>query len=107
MLVRKIRFCNILADFKKTTKYCLLIISEIVESELTEIKVKQSLFDYLFLSKKPRKYNKWIRPVEKSSDTIDVFLKLKVNQVIDVDEKNQLIHTSLWLKKVSHCFFEL
>ncbi|XP_064648324.1 acetylcholine receptor subunit alpha-like isoform X2 [Lineus longissimus] len=44
-------------------------------------------------------YNKLIRPVGNNSDTLTVFLGLKLSQLIDVDEKNQIMTTNVWLQQ--------
>ncbi|OXB55369.1 hypothetical protein ASZ78_002438, partial [Callipepla squamata] len=44
-------------------------------------------------------YQKWVRPVEISNDTIKVLFGLKISQLVDVDEKNQLMTTNVWLKQ--------
>ncbi|XP_033029723.1 neuronal acetylcholine receptor subunit beta-3 [Lacerta agilis] len=44
-------------------------------------------------------YQKWIRPVKHSNDTIKVYFGLKISQLVDVDEKNQLMTTNVWLKQ--------
>ncbi|XP_005061057.1 PREDICTED: neuronal acetylcholine receptor subunit beta-3 isoform X2 [Ficedula albicollis] len=44
-------------------------------------------------------YQKWVRPVENSNDTIKVLFGLKISQLVDVDEKNQLMTTNVWLKQ--------
>nr|XP_020657033.1 neuronal acetylcholine receptor subunit beta-3 isoform X1 [Pogona vitticeps] len=46
-----------------------------------------------------RGYQKWIRPVKHSNDTIRVYFGLKISQLVDVDEKNQLMTTNVWLKQ--------
>ncbi|XP_016852101.2 neuronal acetylcholine receptor subunit beta-3 [Anolis carolinensis] len=46
-----------------------------------------------------RGYQKWIRPVRHSNDTIKVYFGLKISQLVDVDEKNQLMTTNVWLKQ--------
>lgn len=48
-------------------------------------------------------YNKLVRPVANNSEKMDVFFKLKLSQLIDVHEKNQIMETSVWLQHVS-CF---
>uniref|UniRef100_A0A1I8GTY3 Nicotinic acetylcholine receptor alpha 8 subunit n=1 Tax=Macrostomum lignano TaxID=282301 RepID=A0A1I8GTY3_9PLAT len=55
------------------------------------------LFDDL-LSKAD--YNKLIRPVNNNSRTLTVYLGLKLSQLIDVDEKNQIMTTNVWLREV-------
>ncbi|KYO35072.1 neuronal acetylcholine receptor subunit beta-3 isoform B [Alligator mississippiensis] len=44
-------------------------------------------------------YQKSVRPVENSNDTIKVLFGLKISQLVDVDEKNQLMTTNVWLKQ--------
>lgn len=44
-------------------------------------------------------YQKWVRPVLYSNDTIRVHFGLKLSQLVDVDEKNQLMTTNVWLKQ--------
>ncbi|XP_012879874.1 PREDICTED: neuronal acetylcholine receptor subunit beta-3 [Dipodomys ordii] len=44
-------------------------------------------------------YQKWVRPVLNSNDSIKVFFGLKISQLVDVDEKNQLMTTNVWLKQ--------
>ncbi|XP_069924727.1 neuronal acetylcholine receptor subunit beta-3 [Oryctolagus cuniculus] len=44
-------------------------------------------------------YQKWVRPVLHSNDTIKVHFGLKISQLVDVDEKNQLMTTNVWLKQ--------
>ncbi|XP_065517461.1 neuronal acetylcholine receptor subunit beta-3 isoform X5 [Lathamus discolor] len=44
-------------------------------------------------------YQRWVRPVENSNDTIKVLFGLKISQLVDVDEKNQLMTTNVWLKQ--------
>uniref|UniRef100_A0A0R3S1N5 Acetylcholine receptor subunit alpha-type unc-63 n=1 Tax=Elaeophora elaphi TaxID=1147741 RepID=A0A0R3S1N5_9BILA len=43
-------------------------------------------------------YNKLIRPVENDTDTLIVRLKLKLSQLLDVHEKNQIMTTNIWLQ---------
>ncbi|CAH1801765.1 unnamed protein product [Owenia fusiformis] len=44
-------------------------------------------------------YNKLIRPVLNNSNTLTVELGLRLSQVIDVDEKNQIMTTNVWLRQ--------
>ncbi|KAK6110710.1 Neurotransmitter-gated ion-channel ligand binding domain family protein [Brugia pahangi] len=46
-------------------------------------------------------YNKLVRPVENDSDTLIVRLKLKLSQLLDVHEKNQIMTTNVWLQHVT------
>ncbi|KAM3725470.1 Acetylcholine receptor [Dirofilaria immitis] len=43
-------------------------------------------------------YNKLVRPVENDTDTLIVRLKLKLSQLLDVHEKNQIMTTNVWLQ---------
>uniref|UniRef100_A0A8C8RID6 Cholinergic receptor nicotinic alpha 2 subunit n=1 Tax=Pelusios castaneus TaxID=367368 RepID=A0A8C8RID6_9SAUR len=55
---------------------------------------EERLFKYLFTS-----YNKWSRPVPNISDVVIVRFGLSIAQLIDVDEKNQMMTTNVWLKQ--------
>ncbi|KAF6376034.1 cholinergic receptor nicotinic beta 3 subunit [Rhinolophus ferrumequinum] len=55
---------------------------------------EDALLRHLFQS-----YQKWVRPVLNSNDTIKVYFGLKISQLVDVDEKNQLMTTNVWLKQ--------
>ncbi|XP_071476844.1 neuronal acetylcholine receptor subunit alpha-3-like [Diadema antillarum] len=46
------------------------------------------------------KYNPLIRPVQNDSETLMVDLTLALSQLVDIDEKNQIMITSIWLKQV-------
>ncbi|XP_071345580.1 neuronal acetylcholine receptor subunit alpha-7-like [Trachinotus anak] len=45
-----------------------------------------------------RAYNPLVRPVSNDSDTLTVEFGLSLMQIIDVDEKNQVLTTNIWLK---------
>jgi len=44
-------------------------------------------------------YNKLVRPVENTSDHLTVRIKLKLSQLIDVNLKNQIMTTNLWVEQ--------
>ncbi|CAF0735292.1 unnamed protein product [Rotaria sp. Silwood1] len=46
-----------------------------------------------------RAYNKLIRPVKHNSEKLTVYLGLRLTQLLDVDEKNQIMTTNVWLKQ--------
>ncbi|XP_070275712.1 neuronal acetylcholine receptor subunit alpha-4 isoform X3 [Myotis yumanensis] len=46
-------------------------------------------------------YNKWSRPVANISDVVLVHFGLSIAQLIDVDEKNQMMTTNVWVKQLS------
>ncbi|KAI7799476.1 putative neuronal acetylcholine receptor subunit alpha-2 [Triplophysa rosa] len=62
--------------------------------EKTYSHAEDELFKKLFES-----YNKWSRPVPKTSDVVIVKFGLSIAQLIDVDEKNQMMTTNVWLKQ--------
>ncbi|CAF1595717.1 unnamed protein product [Rotaria sp. Silwood1] len=45
-----------------------------------------------------RDYDKRVRPVYNANDALNVAISLSVTQLIDVDEKRQIITTNVWLK---------
>nr|XP_023695009.1 neuronal acetylcholine receptor subunit alpha-2-like isoform X2 [Paramormyrops kingsleyae] len=55
---------------------------------------EDELFKKLFIG-----YNKWSRPVSNISDVVIVKFGLSIAQLIDVDEKNQMMTTNVWLKQ--------
>ncbi|MBZ3869368.1 Neuronal acetylcholine receptor subunit alpha-2, partial [Sciurus carolinensis] len=52
------------------------------------------LFKHLFGG-----YNRWARPVPNTSDVVIVRFGLSIAQLIDVDEKNQMMTTNVWLRQ--------
>ncbi|XP_064245495.1 neuronal acetylcholine receptor subunit alpha-5 isoform X4 [Passer domesticus] len=57
-------------------------------------KSEDRLFKHLF-----EDYQRWVRPVERLNDTIKIKFGLAISQLVDVDEKNQLMTTNVWLKQ--------
>uniref|UniRef100_A0A8C7XQ37 Neurotransmitter-gated ion-channel ligand-binding domain-containing protein n=1 Tax=Oryzias sinensis TaxID=183150 RepID=A0A8C7XQ37_9TELE len=53
-----------------------------------------TLFKHLFGT-----YQKWVRPIEYLNQTIPVKFGLAISQLVDVDEKKQLMTTNVWLKQ--------
>ncbi|XP_041060355.1 neuronal acetylcholine receptor subunit alpha-4-like [Carcharodon carcharias] len=49
-------------------------------------------------------YNKLSRPVVNSSDAVLVHFGLSIAQLVDVDEKNQMMTTNVWIKQEWHDF---
>ncbi|KAK6476663.1 neuronal acetylcholine receptor subunit alpha-5-like [Huso huso] len=65
-------------------------------TELTPFaKTEDRLFKHLF-----RDYQKWVRPVEHLNGTVKVKFGLAISQLVDVDEKKQLMTTNVWMKQV-------
>lgn len=46
-------------------------------------------------------YNRLIRPVVNNSETLTVWLGIKLSQLIEVNLKNQVMTTNLWVPQVS------
>ncbi|XDV29496.1 hypothetical protein PO909_032615 [Leuciscus waleckii] len=57
-------------------------------------KTEDKLFKHLFSN-----YQKWVRPVEDLNGTVQVKFGLAISQLVDVDEKNQLMTTNVWIKQ--------
>ncbi|XP_073785207.1 neuronal acetylcholine receptor subunit alpha-5 isoform X1 [Danio rerio] len=57
-------------------------------------KTEDKLFKHLFSN-----YQKWVRPIEDLNTTIQVKFGLAISQLVDVDEKNQLMTTNVWMKQ--------
>ncbi|XP_053514949.1 neuronal acetylcholine receptor subunit alpha-5 isoform X2 [Artibeus jamaicensis] len=57
-------------------------------------KHEDRLFKNLF-----QDYERWVRPVEHLHDKIRIKFGLAISQLVDVDEKNQLMTTNVWLKQ--------
>ncbi|XP_066557743.1 neuronal acetylcholine receptor subunit alpha-5 [Amia ocellicauda] len=75
--------------------YCLYLCNSLGLSNLSSYaKTEDKLFKHLFSS-----YQKWVRPVEHLNGTVRVKFGLAISQLVDVDEKNQLMTTNVWLKQ--------
>ncbi|XP_007097248.2 neuronal acetylcholine receptor subunit alpha-2 [Panthera tigris] len=62
--------------------------------QASHTQAEDRLFKHLF-----RGYNRWARPVPNTSDVVIVRFGLSIAQLIDVDEKNQMMTTNVWLKQ--------
>ncbi|XP_063079653.1 neuronal acetylcholine receptor subunit alpha-2 [Engraulis encrasicolus] len=81
----------------RTTLLCLLLYETIFIAwtfEKTHSHAEDELFKKLFIG-----YNKWSRPVPNTTDVVIVKFGLSIAQLIDVDEKNQMMTTNVWLKQ--------
>ncbi|VDO64988.1 unnamed protein product [Onchocerca flexuosa] len=45
-------------------------------------------------------YNKLVRPINNKTNPLVVYFKLKLSQLLDVHEKNQIMTTNVWLQHV-------
>ncbi|XP_077982686.1 neuronal acetylcholine receptor subunit alpha-3-like isoform X2 [Glandiceps talaboti] len=75
------------------TVTCTLFLTRGVVSVSDEKK----LHDQLFYQSG---YDKFTRPVRNYTDTIEVEFTLSLSQILDVDEKNQILRTSCWLEQI-------
>nr|XP_015213546.1 PREDICTED: neuronal acetylcholine receptor subunit alpha-2 isoform X1 [Lepisosteus oculatus]XP_015213552.1 PREDICTED: neuronal acetylcholine receptor subunit alpha-2 isoform X1 [Lepisosteus oculatus]XP_015213559.1 PREDICTED: neuronal acetylcholine receptor subunit alpha-2 isoform X1 [Lepisosteus oculatus] len=88
------------SNFKKmfsvrTTLFCCFILCKsLFCHENTHSHAEEDLFKKLFIG-----YNRWSRPVPNISDVVIVKFGLSIAQLIDVDEKNQMMTTNVWLKQ--------
>lgn len=80
-------------DYSKHYVPYLTLMMLFIYSVLCNSNVKRLYEDLLQRSG----YNKLIRPVANNSDTLTVKLGLRLSQLIDVDEKNQIMTTNVWL----------
>ncbi|TMS12739.1 Neuronal acetylcholine receptor subunit alpha-2 [Larimichthys crocea] len=79
----------------RTAVLCsLLLCQSVLCDEKTHSHAEDDLFKTLFAG-----YNKWSRPVPNISDVVIVKFGLSIAQLIDVDEKNQMMTTNVWLKQ--------
>ncbi|KAM9433364.1 neuronal acetylcholine receptor subunit alpha-2a isoform 1-T1 [Salvelinus alpinus] len=68
--------------------------ASVLSDDWTHAHAEDRLFNRLFVG-----YNKWSRPVRNISDVVIVKFGLSIAQLIDVDEKNQMMTTNVWLKQ--------
>lgn len=52
-------------------------------------------------------YNRLIRPVTNVTDILTVRLGLKLSQLMEVNLKNQVMTTNLWVEQVSSAFMKI
>ncbi|CAH8866743.1 unnamed protein product [Trichobilharzia szidati] len=80
--------------------YCILISSVIILSWIREAHSGHSekrLLNYLFDKTRWDAHNPMERPVSIDGKPVQVFLKCFLNQIMDMDEKNQILSTIMWL----------
>ncbi|TKS66416.1 Neuronal acetylcholine receptor subunit alpha-2 [Collichthys lucidus] len=73
---------------------CWILISCVLAEDWTRLHTEDELFRRLFGG-----YSKWTRPARNISDVVIVKFGLSIAQLIDVDEKNQMMTTNVWLKQ--------
>lgn len=47
-------------------------------------------------------YEPMARPVLNHSTSIVIFFKIRLTQVLELNEKNQILTTSIWIEQVGH-----
>ncbi|XP_006864499.1 PREDICTED: neuronal acetylcholine receptor subunit alpha-2 [Chrysochloris asiatica] len=72
----------------------LLLIPAVLGQRGSHMQAEDRLFKHLFGD-----YNRWARPVPNTSDVVIIRFGLSIAQLIDVDEKNQMMTTNVWLKQ--------
>ncbi|XP_071335231.1 neuronal acetylcholine receptor subunit alpha-2 isoform X2 [Trachinotus anak] len=85
---------NHLFSLRTAVMWSLLLSRSVLCHEKTHSHAEDELFKKLFAG-----YNKWSRPVPNISDVVIVKFGLSIAQLIDVDEKNQMMTTNVWLKQ--------
>jgi hypothetical protein len=51
-------------------------------------------------------YNRYVLPVPSRNQTVNVTLGLKLSQLSDIDERNQIMTTNVWLEHVKFFFIK-
>ncbi|XP_059354840.1 neuronal acetylcholine receptor subunit alpha-2-like [Carassius carassius] len=80
--------------FLRISLLCTILCESVSCCEKIHSHTEDDLFKKLFDG-----YNKWSRPVPNTSDVVIVKFGLSIAQLIDVDEKNQMMTTNVWLKQ--------
>ena len=88
---RKFNLFPSIVKIEKTLCLSLLMICDLVYGGINE----RHLINHLL-----NNYNPLERPVENENDTLNVIFGITLQQIIDVDEKNQILISNLWLKFV-------
>jgi len=55
----------------------------------------------ILLKELMKDYNKHVLPVQSINQTVNVTLGLKLSQLSDIDERNQIMTTNVWLEHVN------
>ncbi|XP_012928868.1 neuronal acetylcholine receptor subunit alpha-2 isoform X1 [Heterocephalus glaber] len=86
--------CPALLSSTKCGLWWLLLLPAALAQRGPHTQAEDRLFKHLFGG-----YNRWARPVPNTSDVVIVRFGLSIAQLIDVDEKNQMMTTNVWLKQ--------
>jgi hypothetical protein len=67
---------------------------------LIDLEVNGNAEAKLLLHVLMKDYNKHVLPVQSINQTVNVTLGLKLSQLSDIDERNQIMTTNVWLEHV-------
>ncbi|XP_041835220.1 neuronal acetylcholine receptor subunit alpha-2-like [Melanotaenia boesemani] len=73
---------------------CWILVNSVLSKDWSRGYTEDALFRSLFGG-----YSKWSRPAQNTTDVVVVKFGLSIAQLIDVDEKNQMMTTNVWLKQ--------
>uniref|UniRef100_A0A3P8TQG0 Cholinergic receptor nicotinic alpha 2 subunit n=1 Tax=Amphiprion percula TaxID=161767 RepID=A0A3P8TQG0_AMPPE len=76
------------------TVFLPLCVFSVLAEDSSRVHTEDELFRSLFGG-----YSKWTRPAQNITDVVIVKFGLSIAQLIDVDEKNQMMTTNVWLKQ--------
>lgn len=71
-----------------------LLICSLIQSIFSDNYTASLLEDLL------KDYDNVVRPVENSADNLKVYLGIKLSQIADIDERNQIMTTNVWVRHV-------
>ncbi len=77
-----------------------LNIKEIWESIYYYIEINGNTEAKRLLYELMKGYNRYVLPVQSINQTVNVTIGLKLSQLSDIDERNQIMTTNVWLEHV-------
>ena len=57
--------------------------------------------EHILLNKLIENYESSTRPILNHNKTLNVYLRLKLTQVLDLSEKDQILTTNMWIEQVN------
>lgn len=85
---------NFILFFQKMIKKLILVFIFCLKNVLSDNYTASLLEDLL------KDYDNVVRPVETSNDILKVYLGIKLSQIADIDERNQIMTTNVWVRHV-------
>lgn len=67
---------------------------------LLSLEINGNVEAKLLLHELMKDYNKYVLPVQSVNQLVNVSLGLKLSQLSDIDERNQIMTTNVWLEHV-------